>query len=176
MSSTGGFKVCLLGLAGFAAACIACPAHAQTPAAVAAAEQALATANDSTPLTVRNQMIVETKPSFYGAYSARASNHFKSGEPILFYLEPIGLKHRTKGDIVSCGLSMDLLVKQDDTIKFGKENFLTADFPSHHALQELMVNGDLTVNAPSGAYVMELVLHDHNSDQTTRTSVPFVID
>ena len=165
-----------LALAAVTAAALACPVGAQTLAAVTAAEAALAAADDATKLTVRNASIVTAKPAFYGAFEVRPSNHFPSGQPILFYLEPIGLKHKTSGDIVSCGLSMDLRVEQDGSVMFSKEGFLTADFPSHHALHELMVNGDLTVTAPSGSYAMRLVLHDHNSAETTEVMVPFVID
>ena len=159
-----------------AAAVLAAPVRAQNPAAVAMAEQALVAANDRTPLTVGFASLVTAKASAYGAYTARASNHYGPGETVLFYVEPLGLKHKQAGALITCGLSMDLFVKRAGTIVFGKEDFINADFPSHHPLLEIMLNGDLTVNAPADAYEIELVLHDHGSSETARATLPFVID
>ena len=150
--------------------------QAQTLGAVHDAEQALRAANDHTPLTVGYSALVTAKATAFGAYTARPSNHYAPGETVLFYVEPVGLKHKDAGGLVTCGLSMDLLVKRAGIIVFGKEEFIKADFPSHHALQEIMLNGDLTVNAPADAYEIELVLHDHNSAEVARTTLPFVID
>ena len=150
--------------------------HAQSVAAVSAAEQALTAANDRTPLTMAVATLVDVKANVYGAYQIRASNHYKAGDAVVFYVEPVGLKHKEAGGTITCGFTVDLLLKRDGTIIFGKEEFISADFPSRHALQEIMVNGDLTVKAPSAAYEIELVMHDHNSNETTKATLPFVID
>ncbi len=158
----------LLALAG--AAC------AQTLAAVNSAEQALTAANDKTPVTAGISALVKAKATAFGMYEVRATNSYHTGDSVLFYVEPVGLKHVAKDGLITCGLAMDLLVKRDGTIVYGKERFIDADFPSHHALQEIMLNGDLTMNAPAGPYELELVLHDHNSAEVGRTTLPFVIE
>ena len=154
----------------------AVPGTAQTLDAVTAAEHALAEANDGTKLMAGVATLVSSRAGLYGAEQKRPSNHYKAGETILFYIEPVGLKHKPQGEMITCGLSMDLLVKRDGTIVFGKEGFLSADFPSRHPVQEIMLNGDLTIRAPTGPYELELVLHDHNSAEVGRATLPFVID
>ena len=143
-------------------------AGAQTLADVTSAEQALTAVNDKTPVTAGVSALVKTKATAFGMYEVRATNAYHTGDDVLFYVEPVGLKHVAKDGLITCGLAMDLLVKRDGTIVYGKERFIDADFPSHHALQEIMLNGDLTMNAPAGPYELELVLHDHNSTEVGR--------
>ena len=165
---TLGFAAIALVLAG--------PAQAQTLAAVAAAEQALMAANDKTPVTIGFATLVTARAPTFGAYDPRSSNHYKPGDAVLFYVEPVGLKHVASGGLITCGLSLDLLVKRDDTIVYGKEDFIDVNFPSRHPLHEIMLNGDLTLHAPAGAYEIELILHDHNSNEEAKVTLPFVID
>ena len=53
-------------------------------------EAAVYEAWQQAPLTVRRAIFVSDHPEWYGMYTARPSNTFKPGEPLVAYAEPIG--------------------------------------------------------------------------------------
>jgi len=152
-------------------------AHAQSVDAVGAAQRALNEALQEAPLSLSVVLFVKDKAAGYGMYEARDSSHFKVGEPLMFFIEPLGYKYKSTGDMVTFGLSMDLVLTRKGDVLFSKDDFLNVDFQSHHANTELMLNGTLNVSgAPAGDYQIELVVRDHSSAQTARTQLPFTID
>ena len=155
----------------------ALPAQSQSADAVAAAEKAFKAALAKTPLTLPVVVFVKDKATGYGMYEARGTNHFKVGEPLKFYIEPLGYKFKHNGDRVSFGVSMDLRITQNGETLFTKDNFLDVDFDSHHDNAELMLNGSLDLTGASpGNYAIELSVRDHSSSDIAHASLPFTID
>jgi hypothetical protein len=72
---------------------------------------------------------------------------------------------------------MDLaLMTPSGDVLYRKDGFLTQDFVSHHRNEELMLNGDLDITgAASGAYVVELTLHDKLASGAAIATLPFTI-
>jgi hypothetical protein len=152
-------------------------AHAQSIEAVAAAEKAYKAALQKTPLTLPVVLFVKEKASGYGMYEARGTNHFKVGEPLKFYIEPLGCKFKHSGDKVSFGVSMDMRITQKGKTLFTKDNFLDTDFDSHHDNAELMLNASLDLTgAAAGNYEIQLLVRDHASSDVAHAELPFTID
>jgi hypothetical protein len=152
-------------------------ARAQSVEAVAAAEKVYKAALRQTPLTLPVALFVKAKATGFGMYEARETNHFKIGEPLKFYLEPLGYKYKRNGDLVDFGVSMDLRLMRGDETLYGKDDFLDVNFESHHDNAELMLNGSLDLSgAPAGDYRLELTLRDHSSADVARAVLPFTID
>jgi hypothetical protein len=152
-------------------------AHAQSVEAVVAADKALKDALQKTPLSLPVVLFVKDKASGFGMYEARGSNHFKVGEPLKFYIEPLGYKYKRSGDLVTFGVSMDLRLVQKGEALFAKDNFLDVNFESHHDNAEVMLNGSLDLTgAPAGDYRIELSVRDHGSSDIAHASLPFTID
>ncbi len=150
------------------------PACAQSVDAVVAAQRAVVAANDQTPLTFNNAMFVDQKAPMWGAYDKRASTVFSPGEPLHFYLEPVGMKHKEDGGLITSGVSLDVEIRQGDVIRYGHDKFIQADFPGHYGVTEVMLNGELTLLAfKPGDYTLRLVLHDHVSGERAITTLPF---
>ena len=167
-----------LGLTIAMAMTAAAPAvQAQTVEAVAAAEKAYKAALQKTPLTLPVALFVKETATGYGMYEARATNHFKVGEPLNFYVEPLGYKFKHNGDKTSFGVTMDLRITQNGRTLFSKDNFLNIDLDSHHDNAEFNVNGSLNLTgAAAGNYELELLVRDHASAETAHTKLPFTID
>ncbi len=150
------------------------PARAQTVDAVMAAQRAVVAANDKTPLTSNNAMFVTSKAPMWGAFDKRATTVFRPGEPLHFYLEPVGMKHKEDGGLITCGISLDVEVRQGDVIRYGRDNFIRADFPGHYGVAEVMLNGQLALlSFTPGDYTLKLVLRDHVSGETATVTLPF---
>ena len=151
-------------------------AHAQS-AEVAAAEKAYKAALAKTPLSLPVVLFVKDKATGYGMYEPRGSNHFKVGEPLKFYIEPLGYKFKHNGDRVTFGVSADLRITQNGETLFSKDNFLDIDFDSHHDNAELMLNGSLDLTgASAGNYAIELSVRDHSSSDIAHVSLPFTLE
>lgn len=122
-------------------------------------------------------LFTQEKAMGYGMYQARANNHYKNGESLLFYLEPVGYAYRKEGDLYRFGMSVDLRLVKNGTTMFSKDGFLNAAFTSHHENKEINFTGNVDVSgAPAGEYRMELKLRDTYSDGVTTVTLPFFID
>ena len=151
-------------------------AHAQN-ADVAAAEKAYKAALAKTPLSLPVVIFVKDKATGYGMYDPRGSNHFKVGDPLKFYIEPLGYKFKHNGDKVAFGVSADLAITQGGQTLFSKDNFLDIDFDSHHDNAELMLNGSLDLTGASpGNYEIQLSVRDHSSSDIAHATLPFTIE
>jgi hypothetical protein len=152
-------------------------AWAQSTDAVGVAQKALIEALQKTPLSLPVALFIEGKAGGYGLYDARPSNHFKAGEPLVFYVEPLGYKYKRDGDIVTFGASMDVTLTSAGKTLYHKDDFLTTDLKSHHANAELDLVGTLNLTgAAPGDYVLEIVVRDHSSADVALTQLPFTIE
>lgn len=149
------------------------PAFGQTVHDIEARQQAVVAAWQQTPLSIRRAMLVTVEAPLYGDYDARPTDKFKSGEPIIEYVEPVGYSWKPVADSkVQFGVVVDLVIKTPGgKILGGKEHFISYKTVSHDRLRELMLN--MTVHltgVPPGDYILTFVIHDIN-DPTRTTSV-----
>lgn len=153
------------------------PAMAQTQDFLATARQSLADKSQKSTLTTQVVTFVSAKATGFGMYETRGSNVFKPGEPLLFYIEPLGYKFKTVGDTSTFGIAMDIeLVSSSGTSLYRQDDFMNQGFKSHHMNQELMLNGTVTLDGASpGDYVMVLTLHDKIGEGSSTAKLPFVI-
>ena len=136
-----------------------------------------AEAQEAQQFRVPVALFVKQRATGYGMYEARPTNHFKAGEPLLFYVEPVDFKYKADGDLAKFGAVMDLRLTQDGKTLFSKDGFVTAAFTSHHMNKEINFSGSLDVSgAPAGEYELELLLQDSASDGVATVVLPFVID
>ncbi len=136
-----------------------------------------AEAQDAGSIRVPVALFVKERASGYGMYEARASNHYKVGEQLLFYLEPADYKYQTSGELNRFGATMDLRLTQDGNTLYSKDGFLKADFLSHHMNKEINFSGSLDVaGAPAGEYNLELIVQDAFSNGIAKVVLPFIID
>jgi hypothetical protein len=122
-------------------------------------------------------VLVDTPAAGYGMYVPRASNHYKAGGTVYFYLEPKNFKYADVGTLHRFGSVSDLLLIKGGTIVFGKKDFLNMDFKSHYLNKEIDLTGNLTLgqSAP-GDYVLELAVRDIVSNEAVTVDLPFTID
>lgn len=158
-------------------AILAAPAHAQNLAEIERREQEVVSAWEKAPLGVRRAIFVDEKPKLFGAYTERASNVFRRGEPLLTYAEPVGYSWTPGPDGFRFGVTLDFLVKsRDGKVLGGQEKFLTFSQVSRAKVRELMLNVDLNLSgAPAGDYVIQYTLHDVGNGRTATIEQPFRI-
>jgi hypothetical protein len=123
-------------------------------------------------------LFVKSAAQGYGMYEVRQTNHFKVGETINFYIQPLNFKYKEEKDsMYSFGMSADLILVSKGEVLFGKTDFMNLNFNSHVKNKELMLNGHLDVTgAPPGEYTIELLVRDHVSKELAKTKMDFVID
>jgi hypothetical protein len=141
-------------------------------------EAALDEAWQQAPLAVRRAIFVSEHPDGFGMYTARSSNTFKPGEPLVTYAEPVGYGWKEIGkDMYEFGFAVDFLVKRPDgSILGGKQDFAKLVKQSHVRNREFMLTLTLDVNgADPGDYVLEYKLHDIASTKSTSFELPFKI-
>jgi hypothetical protein len=141
-------------------------------------EAAVYEAWQQAPLTVRRAIFVSDHPEWYGMYTARPSNTFKPGEPLVAYAEPIGYgwKEISK-DTYEFGFAVDFLLKRPDgSILAGKQDFAKLIKQTHVRNREFMLTLTLDVSgADPGDYVLEYKLRDIASAKSTSFELPFNI-
>lgn len=151
---------------------------APTPLEVLAAKrQAVITHWEAMPMLARRVMFVETRPTVYGAATARPTNVFAAGEPIITYIEPVGYGWKPDGDMLDFGFNVDFILKETDgKILGGKTDFLKVGFASREKVTEFMLDVKLNLTGVSpGDYVLEYKLRDIASAKELTTSQKFTI-
>ena len=153
------------------------PLAAQTLGDIEQRENALATAWESTPLTIRRAVFVSKRAELYGQFAQRPNTVFKPGEPLLTYVEPVGYNWKPGPDGFAFGLTLDFVIKsRTGEILGGQEKFLNYAQTSRHKVRELMVNITLNLTgAPPGDYVVEWRMRDDNSPKTVAFEQAFSI-
>jgi len=178
--------VLLFGLGGAAAGEIADLARGaeaklqsgQNVEAIESLRQALRLAHDQSPLAFRKAVFVSEAPSGFGIYKERASSLFTPGEPLIAYVEPIGVgwAKQDSGDFHSL-LTVDFDIRNPaGDILAGKKDFGRFEFVSREENTEIMTH--LTLNltgAPPGKYVLGVVYHDTTTGKSANADLPFEI-
>jgi hypothetical protein len=133
---------------------------------------------DACPLTAVKSLLVTKKAAGFGIYEERPNNRYKSGAPVLLYVQPIGYKHNKKGNVYEFGLTADFtFLNADGDVLAGKRGFGNWVMTSHERNTEFFMNLTYTLSGVKpGNYVIETVLNDKFSDKTTKIKTPVVID
>ncbi len=138
------------------------------PEAIKALEEARDSVWEKSPLTINNVTLVDGDPSGYGAYSPRANNEYKAGDPIVIYTEPKGYGFGRDGDFYTIKIDLDFDIQDASGASLAKqENFSTWEFKSTHQNREFM--GKLTYNlngATPGTYKFVTTARDKNADSS----------
>jgi hypothetical protein len=135
-------------------------------AAVEKLKEAVLSLWDEVPLTVKNVRLVKDTET----YATRPTDVYAAGEPILMAAQLLGYKLKKVGEIYSIDIVTDFYVSDekgevlggvDEFGKFGISSFIpTTDF-------RLDLTYTLT-GAPPGAYNLQTIIHDKNSDKTIK--------
>lgn len=153
------------------------PVAAQSLQAIEAAEQAVAAAWDTAPLSFRKVLYVSEALGF-GAYVERPDANFRQGERILIYAEPVGYGYKANAEgTYDLGFRTDIKITTPggETV-LEQKDFATLQLASHAMNREFMLTLALDISeAPAGDYVLEYTVHDMASDEAGVISLPFTI-
>jgi hypothetical protein len=170
----------LLGLLllAFAAFNAGAPARAEDSLkAIDEARSATVAALQAAPLSFRRMLFVTGAPSGFAAYEPRGDNVFKPGEPLIVYLEPVGIAWQKEGDIVSSKLEVDFELRSPDgKVLGGQKSFGEFAFTAREQPIDYMAH--VTINltgAPAGNYILGLTIRDTKSGKSVSADLPFEI-
>lgn len=128
-------------------------------------------------MALRKMVLVTEEPTFYGPYTPKADNSYRSGETVHVLAEPAGYTILEKKGAYSFGLTADFtLVSETGKIIGGQRGFgrweeswrrPQMDYP-------LILTFDLG-ELSAGRYTFEILISDLNSDKTLKMDIPVVI-
>lgn len=134
--------------------------------------------SETLPFSVGFATFVSDKPAAYGAYTARPDSVFKPGEPLVTYLELIGLSWKDAGDgKEQSNFTVDLeLADAKGEALAQQKGFGNFSFTGHVRNQEIYTHLTLDVTgAPPGDYVLRYVVNDVHGQRSTTLEQPFTI-
>lgn len=152
------------------AASLATAAHADPLADLAAAQKATIDAWSKVPFSQQNVTFVSESSNAYGVYKARGSDVFKTGEPIITYVEPIGYGWKQlPGGLYEMHLMADLeIVDTSGEVLWSKQSYMDTRLVSHKQNMEFNFDMTLTLDGLSaGKYKLHYTLHDMTSGKTS---------
>jgi hypothetical protein len=131
-----------------------------------------------TPLTVRRAVFVSRAAETFDNYDARQSNTFRSGEPLVAYIEPVAYGWKDSSDgFHEFGFAVDFVIKDSGgKVLAGQDNFANLVRKSRSRLREFFLTLTMNVNgAPPGDYVLEYKLRDIADGKLLVVDLPFRI-
>lgn len=171
----------LAGLVLCAGIALAAPAQAQSLEAIAAAEEAVYTAWEATPLTFREALFVSSDEAEFGSYDARPDAVFAPGEPIIVYAEPVGFGWIEEGTGEDAGyrfgFDIDLrILSPEGTVLLAQPDFMAVEETSRARTRDflLMMTLDLS-GAEPGNYRLEYTVRDIASEKSAPIALDFSI-
>jgi hypothetical protein len=133
----------------------------------------------SLPLSVPRALFVTETPTAYRAYSAKKQPIFRSGEPILAYVEVLGLQWQAiDGDLQQAHFTVDLELSDDKgkTLALQKE-FGNFTFTAHSPAQEVYTHLTLDVaGAAPGTYILRYTINDVTAERSVPFELPFTLE
>lgn len=131
------------------------------------------------PFSVGKALFVREAPLGYGIYNPRASADFKANEPLISYIEPLGLTWKAADEAgkqqTKFTVDFDILDEAGDVIA-SQKSFGSFSFTGYFRNQELFTHLTLDVSsAPVGKYTVRYIFNDTNSGKTTTVDQPFAI-
>jgi len=121
---------------------------------------------DKVPLTVTNaRLVIDTKN-----YDTRASNIYRSGEPMLIFAQLIGYKLKPVGEMYDISIVTDFYVSdKEGKVLGGLQEFGKFNITSPLPVTDFRLDLTYTLtDAPPGPYRIQTVIHDKNSNKTTK--------
>lgn len=138
-------------------------ATGDTKAAYEAARDAFTRFAAGLPFTIGKAVFVSEKPAAYGAYTAKPNSVFKPGEPLITYVELIGLTWKpADGGKVQSNFTVDLELRDAKGATLAAEKgFGTFAFTGYVQNQEIYTHLTLDVSgAKPGDYVLRYTVND----------------
>jgi hypothetical protein len=131
------------------------------------------------PFTIGKATFVTEPPVGYGIYTPRTSSEFKASEPLITYIEPIGLTWKPADEAgkqqTRFTVDFDVLDSSGEVLATQKA-FGNFAFVGYYRNQELFTHLKLDISsAPAGNYVLRYILNDTNSGRTAKVEQPFTI-
>ncbi|MSO77472.1 MAG: hypothetical protein EXQ87_11300 [Alphaproteobacteria bacterium] len=130
------------------------------------------------PMGFRRIVFIAEPPNGYGIYRPKPEAIFRSGEPLMIYVEPIGIGWRQEGEQFQARLTVDFELRSPEgQILTGQKEFGRFDFNSRERNFEIMTHLTLNVTgAPAGDYVFGATYHDKITGKSANFDLKFKIE
>jgi len=121
---------------------------------------------DEVPLTVKNARLVKDSET----YATRSTAVYAAGEPILMAAQLMGYKLKKLGEIYSIDIVTDFYVSDEKgEVLGGSDGFGKFSISSFIPTTDFRLDLTYTLTgAPPGVYNLQTIVHDKNSDKTTK--------
>lgn len=149
-----------------------------TIGAYEAARDAFAKFTASLPFTIGRSVFVTEKPAAYGAYTPRANSIFKPGEPLVTYVELIGLGWKPVADQkLQSNFTVDLELKDAKGATLAvQKGFGSFTFTGHVQNQEIYTHLMLDVSGvKAGDYTLRYTVNDVVGGRSALFEQPFTV-
>lgn len=130
------------------------------------------------PFSVGKAVFVSERPKAYGAYSPRPEPVFKPGEPLITYVELIGLTWKSSGDgLEQANFSVDFEISEPDgKILAAQKSFGEFTFTGLVRNQELFTHLTLDITgAEPGDYLLKYTINDLVGKRFTNFEQKFTV-
>ncbi len=130
------------------------------------------------PFSVGKAVFVSEKPKAYGAYAAKPDAVFKPGEPLITYVELIGLTWKETGDgLMKSSFSVDFeIAESGGKVLASQKKFGEFTFVGLVRNQEMFTHLTLDITgAEPGDYVLKYTLNDNVSNRFTAFEQKFTV-
>ena len=133
----------------------------------------------SLPFSIAKALFITGEPAGYAMYEPRSSSNFKPGEPILSYVEPIGLGWKPAGtpDKIESRFTVDFDIR-DAKGEILAQQKAFGDFTFTGFVRNPEIYATLTIDvsgAPPGDYIQRFHFNDQNGGKTASVDQPFTI-
>ncbi|SMF41595.1 hypothetical protein SAMN06265365_11337 [Tistlia consotensis] len=146
-------------------------------AAFEAARDALIRTAARIPFGFRKALFVQGAPQGFGIYRPRRDTVFATDEPLIAYVEPIGVAWTQADGANHAEFVVDFeLQLPDGRIAAGQRGFGNFKFRSQERNLEIFAH--LTLNltgAPAGRYLLRYTFHDKVSGEDASVELPFEV-
>lgn len=147
--------------------------------AYALMREAVSDFSGTLPFSIAKAVYVSEPPLGYGIYTPRASSEFKANEPLISYIEPLGLTWKAADEAgkqqTKFTVDFDILDEAGDVLA-GQKAFGSFSFTGLFRNQELFTHLTLDVSsAPPGNYTLRYTFNDTNSGKSAVVDQPFII-
>lgn len=130
------------------------------------------------PFSVGKAVFVTEKPKAYGAYAAKPDTVFKPGEPLITYVELIGLSWKPLGDgLQQSNFSVDFEISEaGGKVLASQKKFGEFTFTGLMRNQELFTHLTLDITgAEPGDYRLKYTVNDNVSSHFTTFEQTFTV-
>lgn len=141
--------------------------------------QALADFSATLPLTISKGVFTETVPTAYGIYTPRKNATFAPGEPLITYLELIGLTWKPVSDTGKQQTNFTVDFELADTkgvMLASQKTFGNFGFAGVYRNQEVFTHLTLALSGASpGDYILRYTINDTGSARSVKLEQHFTI-